>query len=314
MRRTLMVGAVVIALVATACGDDSVTTLSSAPTTAASGPSTTATPAPGAPATTAAPSVIAAGECPIAAFQIDEVDSYRQAAGYPDPELAVTCGSSTFTVSSNDIPDFEFVQVTPNGLQPQDFSIEIPLTPTVRSTPGALGLGPIGVTANGLALFGAFEAPQDGYQDPYLDGLLDFCNGHTAPGGLYHFHARYDCIFNDPVQVGLTYGYLADGYQVVSPWVCVDAACTDTRKVTSSYVRTDPNGLGAFDAWEYVTGSGDLDECNGMTGSDGVYRYYLTDDFPYLPFCYHGETSYAQGDFTGQAPTGGPGGGAPPVP
>ena len=111
------------------------------------------------------------------------------------------------------------------------------------------------------------------------------------------------------------YGYLADGYQVVSPWVCTDDACTSMRKVTSSYVRTDPNGLGAFDAWEYQAGSGDLDECNGMVGSDGVYRYYLTDEFPYLPFCFHGDTSYAQGDFTDSAPAGGgPGGGAPPAP
>jgi hypothetical protein len=131
--------------------------------------------------------------------------------------------------------------------------------------------------------------------------LLDSCNGHTAPGGVYHFHARFDCIFDDPGTVGLVYGYILDGYELVSPWI------SETEKVMSSYVRVDNNDLGAFTGWEYVEGSGDLDECNGMTGADGVYRYYATDDFPYVPFCFHGETEWAQGDFTGDEPAGGQG-------
>jgi hypothetical protein len=245
----------------------------------------------------------ASGGCPADSFLLEEVNSYEQAAS-ADPELAVACAADSFTVTSNGIPNFEFVQITPNDLEEQNLSFTLPLEPTERETAGTLPLGPIGISANGLAIFGAFEAPNDGYRDPLLDGLLDYCNGHTAPGGLYHFHARYDCVFDDPEQPGLVYGYAADGYPILSPNVCVDDECTEVVRLTSSYVRIDPDGLGAFEAWEYVEGAGDLDECNGTHDAVGNYAYYATDDFPYLTFCFHGETDLAAGDFIGDPPVG----------
>ena len=42
--------------------------------------------------------------------------------------------------------------------------------------------------------------------------------------------------------------------------------------------------------YEYADGSGDLDECNGMT-VEGQYGYYLTDDYPYVVACYAGTPS-----------------------
>lgn len=299
MKRITML-ALAVALVAVACGDDDTATVATTGTTATTTTTTEAAP------DAIEPGATAAGDCPVADFLVDEVNAYEQTGGYPDPELEIVCGDGTFTVDTNNIPTFEFVAMTPNGLQAQDLAYEIPTTPVAADTPGAMGLGAVGVSVTGLNIFAAFEAPQDGYRDPFLDGLLDFCNGHTAPGGNYHFHARFDCIFDNPDTVGLVFGYIFDGYQLVSPWVCADAACTTTRKVTSSYQRTDPDGLGAFEAFTYVAGSGDLDECNGMVGADGVYRYHATDTFPYVPFCYHGVTSWAQGDFDGTAPAGGP--------
>ena len=41
------------------------------------------------------------------------------------------------------------------------------------------------------------------------------------------------------------------------------------------------------DDYEYVEGSGDLDECNGTT-LNGVYGYYITDGFPYIMSCFKG--------------------------
>lgn len=97
---------------------------------------------------------------------------------------------------------------------------------------------------------------------------------------------------DEPLSPGTVFGYMFDGYEVVSPVICADDACTDTTVVTSGYERT---------------GEGDLDQCNGMTGADGVNRYHATDEFPYLPFCYHGETEAAAGVFDGIPPAGGPG-------
>jgi len=37
----------------------------------------------------------------------------------------------------------------------------------------------------------------------------------------------------------------------------------------------------------FEQGYGDLDECNGMT-ADGVYGYYITDNFPYVVNCFKG--------------------------
>ena len=49
--------------------------------------------------------------------------------------------------------------------------------------------------------------------------------------------------------------------------------------------------LFATDTWAahtYVEGSGDLDECNGLTDDAGNYAYYTTDTFPYVLGCYTG--------------------------
>lgn len=318
------IGLTAIALVAAACGAGAATTsdtevgsavaaeTSPTPTATAQVLAAQAAPTTAAPTTTtAAPTAVTvvestigdANPCPSDSFLIDEVNAYEQ-LGYADPELAVSCDELSFTVTSNGIPNYEFVQITPNALEAQNLTFTLPLEPVAAETPGALPLGAVGISANGLAIFGAFEAPQDGYKDPLLDGLLDYCNGHTAPRGLYHFHARFDCVFDDPEEPGLVYGYAADGYPILSPNVCVDEACTEVVRMTSSYVRIDPTGLGAFDAWEYVDGSGDLDECNGAYDAEGNYAYYATDDFPYLTFCFHGETELAAGDFIGDPPVG----------
>lgn len=276
----------------------------------------TATPT---PTPTSSPEPVDPGSSTCAAeatFLVDYVNAYERDDEYADPELAVSCDGSTVTVQTNDIPTFEFVQITPNDLQEQNFSWTFTTTPTERDEPGALPLGTVGATITGLALFGAFEAPMNDYGDPVTDGLLDFCNGHTAGQGDYHGHARMDCILDDPESVGTVFGWLFDGYPIMTPWECTDDACTSIEAVTSSYVRVDESTNNAFEGWEYQEGAGDLDVCNGRTDSDGVYRYYATDAFPYLPFCFHGVTDVAAGDFDGTAPdgggAGGPGGGGVP--
>ena len=39
--------------------------------------------------------------------------------------------------------------------------------------------------------------------------------------------------------------------------------------------------------YEYVAGSGDLDECNGMV-VNGQYGYFITDAYPWVLGCYSG--------------------------
>jgi len=55
--------------------------------------------------------------------------------------------------------------------------------------------------------------------------------------------------------------------------------------------------LGAFTQdYEYINGSGDLDECNGRFDvtpefPGGIYHYYATDGYPFVQRCVKGTTS-----------------------
>lgn len=151
--------------------------------------------------------------------------------------------------------------------------------------------------------------------------FLIISNGHVGPTG-YHFHARPDCLFETVEgQVGLVIGYALDGFPILAPYVCADADCTETVELSSSWQRTN-DVTAAWDAHEYVDGSGDLDECNGMVDENGDYAYYATATFPYFLACYSGVVSEdlqngnggapPQGGDGQQPPQGGRGNGAPP--
>jgi len=270
--------------------------------TATSTPATTNTAIP----TATAQSVGGDAECPTADFLT--VSANLANSVWPDPYLNVHCTEDSVVIESNGIPSFEFVQLTPNQLQAQDYSWEIPLNPTVDETPNQIPLlGVVAIAVNGMPIYGPNEAANLGFGDPYLDQILDFCNGHTGGGGAYHFHARPECLFTDfEGNTSLVVAYALDGYPILAPYVCEDSACTAVQEVQSSWQRTS-NAQAAWDAHEYVTGSGDLDRCNGTTLADGSYAYFATDTFPYFLACYHGNASTAAG-----GEPGGPGG--PPGP
>lgn len=266
---------------------------------------------------------IGQGDCPTEHFL--DVSAYT--GGSIQPQLNVTCTPNTVIVESNGMPNFEFVQITPSSLQSQSHRWEFPLIPTLADTPTDIPLlGPVAVAVNGLPIYGPNEAPNQNYGDPYLDQILDYCNGHTGPRGDYHFHARPDCLFEDMTgNISLVIAYAFDGYPILAPYACEDTACTQIKKVQSSWQRTS-DVRNAWEAHEYIAGSGDLDQCNGMIDPDGSYRYYATDTFPYFLGCYRGVASITSrpgppggngpgspsNGFNQQPGNGQPGGGPPP--
>lgn len=173
--------------------------------------------------------------------------------------------------------------------------------------------------------------------DPWLlDALgsdtqfgVDEHNGHTQPGGLYHYHGNPNALFNDvPGEDGSpVIGFAADGFPVYGSYF-VDSENDEIRKAISGYTlkegsrgeRSDTNPGGEYDG-EYVadyefTDAGDLDECNGMT-IEGQYGYYITDTFPWGVRCLQGtpDDSFllgGDGPGGGGPGGGGPGGGGPP--
>ncbi|MEO1619406.1 MAG: YHYH protein, partial [Cyanobacteria bacterium J06632_3] len=127
-------------------------------------------------------------------------------------------------------------------------------------------------------------------------------------------------------------GYGADGFPVYGPhgYSDVNNANSELIDVRSSYqlkegIRPDgPGGLydGAFVGdFEYVEGLGDLDECNGRFGvtpeyPEGIYHYYITASFPFVPRCLKGtpDESFIRrgGSPNRQRPGDGPSGDRPP--
>ena len=102
-------------------------------------------------------------------------------------------------------------------------------------------------------------------------------------------------------------GWAADGFPIYARYGYSDSndASSALTVMTGSYQHittvsanrpsTDIYPLGTFaQDWEYVAGSGDLDECNGRVGvtpefPQGIYHYYATDTYPFFQRCVKGE-------------------------
>ncbi len=140
-------------------------------------------------------------------------------------------------------------------------------------------------------------------------GLIDLrraaLEDHTHEDGTFHAHDADAA----PTQMVLV-GYAADGFPMYASWGHEDPsdASSPLVKLTPSMRliagerpdgdATPPGPGGAYDGtfvqdWEYVQGAGDLDECNGRFGvtpeyPDGIYHYYLTDTYPFVPRLWRG--------------------------
>ena len=116
---------------------------------------------------------------------------------------------------------------------------------------------------------------------------LDFNNAHVGRGGLYHYHGIAISLMK--TSGSSLIGYAGDGFEMhyikdgqQSGWVL---------KVGSRL----SGPLGRYDGtynedYIYVGGKGKLDQCNGGNLM-GKYTYFITNTYPYLPRCLHGEVS-----------------------
>ncbi len=140
---------------------------------------------------------------------------------------------------------------------------------------------------------------------------VDTNNAHVQPGGAYHYHGMPEGLLtNAGISSSntkmLLIGFALDGYPVYARYgyTTATSASSAIKVIKSSYVVDTvadsgrPSAslipLGTFTSdWNYSAGSGDLDECNGRFGvtpdfPNGIYHYYATDTYPYLPRCLKG--------------------------
>ncbi|CAH1269352.1 Hypp4154 [Branchiostoma lanceolatum] len=187
--------------------------------------------------------------------------------------VSVTQDGDVLVLTSNGIPDHATSTFpsrgNPNDVREQSYTWRIPVTPTPASSPGCLGMGPIGMAVNGVPIFNPFNI---NCLDAVENEVLDACDGHPAQRGNYHYHHEANCLpdnaESDSGASGIV-GVAFDGIAIYGP----------RKEDGTLYVHND------------------LDACHGIT-VNGTYRYHMTSDFPYFIGCYYGELLTNSGAMT----------------
>lgn len=261
-----------------------------------------------------------------------------------ESEVSIKEDGDKRVIDSNGWPDHEPGQFpnahNPNTPEEVKHHYEMPLHPEKASQVTRIGMSPFGVILNGVALDpSAAEWWQDdrqsGWQYEAKGGLnlgLDEHEAHVQPDGSYHYHGAPKGTSLKDAKDGHSplLGYAADGFAIYGPHGYSEPKNPRSlvRDLTPSWrlkSGTRPDGPGgAYDGkftqdWEYVEGSGDLDECGGIfsvtpESPEGVYHYVLTESFPYIPRCWSGtpDESFFRKPMRGGQ--GGPGGRRRPRP
>lgn len=143
-----------------------------------------------------------------------------------------------------------------------------------------------------------------------FDFGTDGSNAHVQPNGQYHYHGMPNGLIakrNSASATSMTLvAWAADGFPIYANLGYSTAGDSSSSlkemkgsyRVRSSVDATRPSTsnfpMGHFvQDWEYVAGSGDLDECNGRSGvtpefPHGIYHYYITKTYPFIQRCVKG--------------------------
>jgi hypothetical protein len=236
-----------------------------------------------------------------ASFRISQSDGYRyiEADGLPDHQTGQFPGPRN-----------------PHTISQQDYGFRIPLNPKKTGLAKTYSHQNFGVALNGVP-FDPFTAEywnndrSTGWNIEAKSGLLDLgldnSNAHVQPDGSYHYHGIPSGLLEKHLLMGkpVLLGYAADGFAIYGPF-----GHQNTSDPGSPLITLNPsfkikkgqrpegappgpyNGLYVQD-YEFVQGSGDLDQCNGRQAvtpenPGGVYHYVLTATYPFIPRCFSG--------------------------
>ncbi len=231
--------------------------------------------------------------CPTTSFV--QIDPDPTNAAYADPFVQASCTTDELVIRSNGIPGYEFQQITPNDLAAQDWEWHLPRHPALAEETTEIPLlGEVAVAVNGIPIYGPNEGPfPDPFGDPVYNAIVDWCLGHTAQRGDYHYHALLvSCLSAGAVEgePSPVIAYSLDGFPIYGPYGCLDGDCSQVAKYRSGWQQIGDPTTYAWEAHSYQASSNVrvLDRCNGHVGPEGDYHYHATDSFPYILGCYHG--------------------------
>ncbi|HEX5219154.1 MAG TPA: YHYH protein [Verrucomicrobiae bacterium] len=280
--------------------------------------------------------------------------SAQSAASTPESRVTIVTNGGYRIITANGLPDHAPGQFpnngNPNRISEQSYTFRITLNSQTNSTLRRAQGAWFGVALNGVPFepgTGEFWNGQREWNYEAMSGFIDLGldqnNAHVQPTGAYHYHGLPTGLMAKLGGDGkkmLLVGYAADGFPIYTSYAHSVAtnASSPLKKMRSSWQLKQgarpggPNGNydGRFTAdYEFVSSSGDLDECNGRFGvtpeyPGGIYYYCITDEFPGLARSWRGtpDQSFFK---SGPGPGGpnGPGGrqprdrripGAPPPP
>ncbi|MFT5429816.1 MAG: hypothetical protein ACI9OJ_000488 [Myxococcota bacterium] len=243
----------VVALFATGCGSDEVSSVADGNSAAAENDSST-------PVDSADSDLT---RCELITRSIT-------AAGF---DVDVSCDGTYAWLASDTVPDHEVMTgiVATNEQIPVpavDYASPLPLNPTKASTYTTVDAA-LGVAVNGVPIYdysaqGELDpANYDASVDTVVTGQLDVCNGHAGRGDDYHYHASPTCMIeampnkdDNPI-----IGWGFDGYPL--------------------YGHNNPDGSTVAD--------GTLGLCNEQADSTYGWRYHTSVAPPYVFPCLIGE-------------------------
>ena len=227
----------------------------------------------------------------------------------------VTITADSRVMMTNSLPNHktgEFPRKgNPNTISAQNRAYNFPLNP--QYTGKAEWIREPGIALNGIRFEpGTAEVVVCETGENYrieafqevIDLGLDFNHAHVQPTGAYHYHGTPTGVIKnfdageDLVHIGFAHdgfpmyysksGAYKPGYSAVEG-DREGEDCTYTNPKQTITISVDGHHDGTFTSdFEYVEGSGDLDECNGIS-IDGNYMYLVTNEFPYVSRCLMGE-------------------------
>ncbi|MGJ8640786.1 MAG: YHYH protein [Opitutaceae bacterium] len=226
---------------------------------------------------------------------------------------------------SNGIPNHDVAPFPNNGnphaISAQNYRLQIATNPSIEEQPIPMIRQPFGIALNGVlfdpgtAEYYKRQQHSEWNYEALSSGTrplgLDENHAHVQPNGAYHYHglptALFEALEADDQSMTLL-GWAADGFPIYGLYghETADDLSSKCVKLKSSYhikKGNRPSGKdapgGRYDGsftldYEYVAGSGDLDECGGRIGvtpefPDGTYYYVLTDDYPFIPRMFRGK-------------------------
>jgi hypothetical protein len=233
-------------------------------------------------------------------------------------QVSITVSGGQRVIQANGLPDHTAGQFprrgNPNRITAQQYHFRVSLKPQVSDRPTPVRGTVFGIALNGVPFDpGTAEFwkgdPNWTYEakSGFIDLGLDENNAHVQPNGAYHYHGSPKGLIAKLLGEGtrmVLIGYAADGFPIYNGLGHTDPMDirTPLKKVRPSYqlkpgLRQGGPG-GKFDGkfvsdYGYVARLGDLDECNGRLGvtseyPQGIYHYYVTDQFPYIPRFWRG--------------------------